>query len=87
MAPQTPAVPVKKSISPDHLTCLEDGKRFRSLKRHIRTEHQLSTHEYRSKWGLPKDYPMVAPTYSEKRPNMAKEAGLGQNGRARKRAA
>lgn len=82
--PQKPAVPIKKSITPEHITCLEDGKQFKSLKRHLRTDHDLSPEEYRSKWALPKDYPMVAPAYSEARSNLAREAGLGQKGGQRK---
>jgi predicted transcriptional regulator len=73
-----PAVPVKKSITPDYLICLEDGKKFKSLKRHLRTEYDMSPEEYRSKWGLPPDYPMVAPTYSEARSRLAKTIGLGR---------
>ena len=73
-----PAVPVKKSITPDFLICLEDGKKFKSLKRHLRTEYDLSPDEYRSRWGLPPDYPMVAPNYSEARSQLAKSIGLGR---------
>lgn len=73
-----PAVPVKKSITPDYLVCLEDGKKFKSLKRHLRTEYDISPEEYRAKWGLPADYPMVAPTYSEARSRLAKTIGLGR---------
>jgi predicted transcriptional regulator len=73
-----PAVPVKKSITPDYLICLEDGKKFKSLKRHLRTEYDLSPDEYRSRWGLPPDYPMVAPSYSEARSALAKSIGLGR---------
>ena len=72
-----PAVPVKKSVTQDHIVCLEDGKKFRSLKRHIGTVYGLSPDEYRAKWGLPKDYPMVAPGYSEIRSKLAKDIGLG----------
>lgn len=85
--PLRPAVSIKKSISPDHITCLEDGKQFKSLKRHIRTEHNLSPGEYRSKWNLLKDYPMVAPAYAEARSNLAREMGLGQKGRRAKASA
>lgn len=79
-APQDlkPAVPVKKSITPDHLVCLEDGKAFKSLKRHLRTRYNLSPEQYREKWGLPADYPMVAPNYSETRSRLAKDNGLGR---------
>jgi predicted transcriptional regulator len=83
--PLKPAVSVKKSITPDYLICLEDGKRFKSLKRHLRTHYDLSPEEYREKWGLPKDYPMVAPKYAEARSRLAKQMGLGQKGRKRKR--
>lgn len=75
---QKPAVPVKKSITPEYLVCLEDGKKFKSLKRHLRTEYDMSPEEYRAKWGLPPDYPMVAPTYSEARSRLAKTIGLGR---------
>lgn len=75
---QKPAVPPKKSITPDYLICLEDGKRFKSLKRHLKTHYDLSPDQYREKWGLPSDYPMVAPSYAEARSRLAKEMGLGQ---------
>lgn len=74
-----PAVPVRKSITPDYIICLEDGKKFKSLKRHLRTHYDLSPEQYREKWGLPADYPMVAPSYAEARSNLAKKIGLGQN--------
>ncbi len=73
-----PAVNVKKSITPDYLICLEDGKKFKSLKRHLRTHFNLSPEQYREKWGLPADYPMVAPNYANSRSNLAKTMGLGQ---------
>lgn len=73
-----PAVPVKKSITPDYLICLEDGKKFKSLKRHLRTSYDMSPEQYRAKWNLPADYPMVAPAYAEARSNLAKKMGLGQ---------
>jgi predicted transcriptional regulator len=73
-----PAVSVKKSITPDYLICLEDGKKFKSLKRHLRAQFDLSPEEYRAKWSLPDDYPMVAPNYAEARSRLAKEMGLGQ---------
>jgi len=79
--PQNPAVPIRKSITPDYLICLDDGRRFKSLKRHLRTKYGLSPDDYRAKWGLPKDYPMVAPTYSAARSSLAKQLGLGQGGR------
>ena len=77
-----PAVPVRRSITPDHLVCLEDGKTFKSLKRHLRTKYNMSPEEYRAKWGLPKDYPMVAPNYAAARSALAKNMGLGRGGRA-----
>ncbi len=80
--PQTveliPAVPIKKSITPDYIICLDDGKKFKSLKRHIRTLYGLSPEEYREKWGLPYDYPMVAPNYAASRSALAKKIGLGR---------
>jgi predicted transcriptional regulator len=72
-----PAVPIKKSIHPDFIVCLEDGKKFKSLKRHLRTHYNLSPEEYREKWGLPHDYPMVAPNYAAARSALAKQMGLG----------
>lgn len=72
-----PKVPVKKSVFPDHIVCLEDGKKFKSLKRHLRTHYNLSPEEYREKWGLPPDYPMVAPNYARARSDLAKKMGLG----------
>jgi predicted transcriptional regulator len=80
-APKEPAVSIKKSITPDFLICLEDGRKFKSLKRHLRTKYNLSPEEYRAKWGLAKDYPMVAPSYAQARSNLAKQMGLGQGGR------
>ena len=73
-----PAVPVRKSVTPDYIVCLEDGKKFKSLKRHLRTHYNLSPEEYREKWGLPADYPMVAPSYSATRSKLAKANGLGR---------
>ena len=73
-----PAVPLKKSVTPDYIICLEDGKKFKSLKRHLRTHYDLTPDEYREKWGLPSDYPMVAPNYAKARSTLAKEMGLGQ---------
>lgn len=73
-----PAVPVRQSIKPDFLICLEDGKKFKSLKRHLKQHFNLTPDEYREKWGLPDDYPMVAPNYSEKRSQLAKAHGLGR---------
>jgi len=80
-APKEPAVSVKKSISNDFIVCLEDGRKFKSLKRHLRTKYNLSPEEYRAKWNLPKDYPMVAPNYARARSELAKQMGLGQGGR------
>ena len=76
--PQKPAVPVRRSINPDHIVCLEDGKKFKSLKRHLRTDHDMTPQEYRAKWGLSPDYPMVAPNYAQARSDLAKKMGLGQ---------
>ena len=80
-APKEPAVPVRRSITPDYLVCLEDGRKFKSLKRHLRTKYNLSPEDYRAKWGLAKDYPMVAPNYAKARSDLAKQMGLGQGGR------
>jgi predicted transcriptional regulator len=81
-APLEPAVPVKKSVTPDFIICLEDGKKFKSLKRHLRTRYAMTPDEYRSKWSLPHDYPMVAPNYAKERSNLAKRMGLGHARRA-----
>jgi predicted transcriptional regulator len=81
VAPKEPAVPVRRSIQADFLICLEDGRKFKSLKRHLRTKYNLSPEEYRAKWKLPKDYPMVAPSYAKARSDLAKQMGLGQGGR------
>ena len=78
---QAPAVPIKKSITDEYLICLEDGKKFKSLKRHLQQAFGLSPEEYRAKWGLPRDYPMVAPGYAAKRSQLAKESGLGSDRR------
>ena len=80
---QTPAVSIKKSIHPDYIVCLEDGKKFKSLKRHLRTQYNMSPEEYREKWGLAPDYPMVAPNYAAARSALAKKMGLGQQRRRR----
>ena len=72
-----PAVPIKKSVQPDSIVCLEDGKKFKSLKRHLRTVYDLTPDQYRAKWGLPADYPMVAPNYAAARSELAKQMGLG----------
>lgn len=74
-----PAVSIKKSITADYLICLEDGKKFKSLKRHLRTRYGMTPDEYRTKWGLAHDYPMVAPNYAKERSNLAKRMGLGQS--------
>ena len=79
--PARPAVPVRKSITPDYIICLEDGKKFKSLKRHLRTHYDLSPEQYREKWNLAHDYPMVAPNYARARSDLAKKMGLGQKGR------
>lgn len=76
--PLKPAVDVENSIAEDYLICLEDGKKFKSLKRHLRTKYDMTPDEYREKWGLPADYPMVAPGYSRERSRLAKEMGLGK---------
>nr|WP_209723835.1 MULTISPECIES: MucR family transcriptional regulator [Asticcacaulis] len=81
-AKREPAVAIKKSISNDYIVCLEDGLKFKSLKRHLRTKYNISPEEYRAKWNLPKDYPMVAPSYAAARSNLAKKMGLGSGGRS-----
>ncbi len=80
-AKPSPAVPIKKSITADFIICLEDGRKFKSLKRHLRTAYNLTPEQYRMRWGLPPDYPMVAPSYAEARSSMAKRTGLGQQRR------
>lgn len=75
---QEPAVPIKKSITPDYLICLEDGKKLKMLKRYLRSRYDMTPEEYRAKWALPADYPMVAPNYAEQRSKLAKKIGLGQ---------
>jgi MucR family transcriptional regulator, transcriptional regulator of exopolysaccharide biosynthesis len=80
-----PAIAVKKSITPEYLICLEDGKKFKSLKRHLRTQYNMTPEHYREKWGLAPDYPMVAPKYAEARSQLAKQMGLGQQRRRRSR--
>ena len=74
-----PAVPIKDSIKPDYIVCLEDGKRLKMLKRYLRTKYQLSPEDYKKRWGLPPDYPLVAPNYALKRQQLAKSIGLGRN--------
>lgn len=92
----TPAVPIKKSVTADHIICLEDGKKLKMLKRYLRSQYGLSPEEYRARWGLPHDYPMVAPNYAAQRSKLAKQIGLGRvgagnsgpvRGRKKKRAA
>ena len=78
-----PAVPIKKSVTNDYLVCLEDGKKLKMLKRYLRSRYNMSPEEYRAKWNLPPDYPMVAPSYAAKRSEFAKEIGLGKGGRGR----
>ena len=73
-----PAVPIKKSVTDDHIVCLEDGKKLKMLKRHLKTAYNMTPEEYRAKWGLPADYPMVAPSYAQKRQQLAKKIGLGR---------
>ena len=79
--PKEPAVPIKKSVTPDYIICLEDGKKFKSLKRHLRSVYDLTPDQYRAKWGLPPTYPMVAPNYAAARSELAKRMGLGQQRR------
>jgi MucR family transcriptional regulator, transcriptional regulator of exopolysaccharide biosynthesis len=81
--PLKPAVSVKKSITPEYVVCLEDGKKFKSLKRHLRTQYNMTPEQYREKWGLGVDYPMVAPNYAAARSQLAKQMGLGQQRRRR----
>jgi predicted transcriptional regulator len=82
--PLKPAVPVKRSVTNEHIVCLEDGKKFKSLKRHLRTQYNMTPEQYREKWGLPADYPMVAPNYAAARSQLAKQMGLGQQRRRRR---
>ena len=76
-----PAVPIKRSVTPDFIICLEDGKKLKMLKRHLKTAYNMSPEEYRERWGLPADYPMVAPNYARRRSKLAKDIGLGTRGR------
>ena len=80
---QQPAVPIEMSVTPDYIVCLEDGRRFKMLKGHLRASYQMSPEEYREKWGLPADYPLVAPNYREKRVRMARDMGLGHMRKAK----
>jgi len=77
-AARKPAVPIKRSIQPDYIVCLEDGRKLKMLKRHLRTAYNMSPEDYRRRWGLPADYPMVAPTYAMRRSKLAKQIGLGR---------
>ncbi len=79
-----PAVPVKKSVFPDHIVCLEDGKKLKMLKRHLKTAYNMTPEQYRERWGLAPDYPMVAPNYARHRSSLAKKIGLGTKPRSRK---
>jgi predicted transcriptional regulator len=81
---QKPAVPVKKSIHPEYIVCLEDGKKLKMLKRYLRSRYGLSPDDYRAKWGLPADYPMVAPNYAAQRSEFAKKIGLGRTASSKK---
>ena len=80
-APATPSVPIKKSVTKDYVVCLEDGKHFKSLRRHLSSFHSMTPEQYRTKWDLPSDYPMVAPSYSATRSRLAKDSGLGLVGK------
>ena len=82
--PLKPAVPIKRSVTPEYIVCLEDGLKFKSLKRHLRTRYDMTPDQYREKWSLPPDYSMVAPNYAAARSKLAKEMGLGQQRRRRR---
>lgn len=79
-----PVVPIKKSVTPEYIVCLEDGKKLKMLKRHLKTAYDMTPEEYRERWGLPADYPMVAPNYAKQRSRLAKDIGLGTKGKAKK---
>lgn len=79
-----PAIPVKKSIAPEYIVCLEDGKKLKMLKRHLKSKYNMTPEEYRERWGLPSDYPMVAPNYADQRRTLAKKIGLGKSRTVRK---
>lgn len=79
-----PAIPIKKSVTPDYIVCLEDGKKLKMLKRHLKTAYDMTPEEYRERWGLPADYPMVAPNYAKQRSRLAKDIGLGTTGKTKK---
>ena len=83
-APPRPMVSIRKSITPDYIICLEDGKKLKMMKRHLRTTYGLTPEEYRAKWGLPADYPMVAPNYAAQRSDFAKKIGLGKQGNVKR---
>jgi predicted transcriptional regulator len=82
--PLKPAVPIKRSVTAEYIVCLEDGKKFKSLKRHLRTQYALTPDQYRAKWNLPPDYPMVSHNYAQARSQLAKQMGLGQQRRRRR---
>ena len=86
MEPQKPAVPVRRSVTPDYIVCLEDGKKLKMLKRHLRTTYNMTPDQYRAKWHLAPDYPMVAPSYAKRRSDFAKKIGLGHKARRHPRA-
>jgi predicted transcriptional regulator len=79
-----PVVPIKKSVTPDHIVCLEDGKKLKMLKRHLKTAYNLTPEQYRERWGLPPDYPMVAPNYAKQRSQLARDLGLGTKSKRRR---
>jgi predicted transcriptional regulator len=81
----TPAVPIRRSVTPDYIVCLEDGRKFKMLKRHLKTAYDLTPEAYRARWGLPADYPMVAPNYARQRSGLAKKIGLGRQRGGRRR--
>ncbi len=81
-----PAVPIKQSVTPDYIICLEDGKKQKMLKRHLKTTHGMSPNEYRERWGLPRDYPLVSPNYAKQRSQLAKKIGLGRKPGTKKKA-
>jgi predicted transcriptional regulator len=81
-----PAVPIKKSVMPDYIVCLEDGKKLKMLKRHLKTAYNMTPEKYRERWGLPSDYPMVAPNYAKQRSQLARDLGLGTKAKRRRTA-
>ncbi|PZP55330.1 MAG: MucR family transcriptional regulator [Micavibrio aeruginosavorus] len=80
-----PAVPIRKSVMPEYIVCLEDGKKLKMLKRHLKTAYKMTPEQYRERWGLPADYPMVAPSYAKTRSRLAKDIGLGTKGRSERK--